>query len=597
MTATEEKPKTGKPVVQGITIDGAKSKDLDDAFWVTKTDEGYVVDVSIANVSKEIKLFSHLDLCAAARKETLYRRDDNLPMLPRKLADDKCSLLPGKERPVMVTRLTLSHDCSILKTELFTARLKSAKQFSHLTSDLALFNEQDPYAEQIRLCQEVATAFYEKRREAGALAFYDVSSKLYADEEGAIRKYDGEFFHAQMIVQEMMIAANCAMATWAAEQDIPFIYRNHEATAACPGHASMVEQVSQALLNPMALPALAEKMRLWAKKARYGTKVLGHFGLNLPVYAHCTSPIRRYVDLVNQRMIRAQLKGKPLPYTAEDLESLAQEINTWVDARDEAFSEKMKTKMIELRQKQAEDTNRLKNQTPETFSKILKRAAKDGDPLPDFAVEVVRRVGRLTPFDLYTLTFETNDAWQEVRNLTIKPSLEKNPEFSVSILDIARSRNGISYVIDCQRQNDQFAAKAVVTTNLDPTKTMSPVCTDTTKKGAGQKSAVAWLIGYAGRQLDYDDGVAIKEILPPPPKPSAPASNKDHVSAVNLKCQQNKWPMPEYVFKKKGPDHTPTIECTVKLSCEKGFFQGMSEARDKKQAKQQAAKALLKNLP
>jgi len=119
-----------RPQVQGITIDGPTSKDLDDAIYIEATPTGAIASIHIADVSELVTMGSPLDKVALARTQTRYLRRGNIPMLPPALSEDKLSLLEGQPRPTLTIQVSLNHQAEIVTTEIFESWLISAKRFS-----------------------------------------------------------------------------------------------------------------------------------------------------------------------------------------------------------------------------------------------------------------------------------------------------------------------------------------------------------------------------------------------------------------------------------------------------------------------------------
>ncbi|NJM68352.1 MAG: RNB domain-containing ribonuclease, partial [Acaryochloris sp. RU_4_1] len=117
-----------RPQVQGITIDGPDSRDLDDAIWIEPTDSGAILSVHIADVSELIEVGSILDEVAIARTTTRYFSMGNSPMLPRPLSEDKLSLLESQKRPTLTIQITLDANAQIMNVEIFESWLASQKR-------------------------------------------------------------------------------------------------------------------------------------------------------------------------------------------------------------------------------------------------------------------------------------------------------------------------------------------------------------------------------------------------------------------------------------------------------------------------------------
>ena len=124
--------------VQGITIDGPTSLDLDDAIWIETTDTGAIAQVHISDVSEHIPLNSPLDQGAIALTQTRYHRQGNDPMLPRVLSESALSLQEGQPRATLTIELMLDHDGTVIDCRIFESWLQSAKRFSYAQADYAI---------------------------------------------------------------------------------------------------------------------------------------------------------------------------------------------------------------------------------------------------------------------------------------------------------------------------------------------------------------------------------------------------------------------------------------------------------------------------
>jgi len=234
-----------RPQVQGITIDGPTSKDLDDAIYFEATPTGGIASIHIADVAELVTVGSTLDKVALARTRTRYLSRGNIPMLPPALSEDKLSLLEGQPRPTLTIRVTLNHQAEIRATEIFESWLASAKRFSYEQADRVCQNPAHPFYEPMQLCQTWAERLNQERRNQGAIGGLFNASGFWVDENGAVMVSDSQLFHAQMIIQEFMILANRAVAHWFAERDVLALYRNHTAREIAPER----EQIMQALLT------------------------------------------------------------------------------------------------------------------------------------------------------------------------------------------------------------------------------------------------------------------------------------------------------------------------------------------------------------
>jgi ribonuclease R len=158
-----------RPQVQGITIDGPTSLDLDDAIWIEPTSTGAILSVHIADVVELVTPGSVLDEVAIARTQTRYFGKGNDPMLPRALSEDKLSLLEHQARPTLTVRVTLDQNAQIQKTELFESWLRSSKRFNYRDAEAAITDSESPFHERLSHAQQWAERLYHQRLEQGAI--------------------------------------------------------------------------------------------------------------------------------------------------------------------------------------------------------------------------------------------------------------------------------------------------------------------------------------------------------------------------------------------------------------------------------------------
>lgn len=321
-----------------FTIDGAESKDLDDAVSVEKTSKGWLLGVHIADVSHYIKGNSAIDKEAMKRGTSIYYADKVIPMLPKELSNGICSLNPDEDRLTLSAFMELDSEGGIMSYRFCKSVIRSRVKgvYSEINSILSGNAAQeilDKYAHvknEIALMDELADVLIAKRQRRNAPDLDTTESKLIIDENGVccdvVPRERGK---SERIIEEFMLTANEAAARLARDKKVPFVYRIHEAppeakvealqellpkfglecphfTEFKPYHASKILESARGTdkyeaVNLMVLRSMA--------KAKYSPEPLGHFGLVLEDYAHFTSPIRRYPDLAIHRIITDILAG------------------------------------------------------------------------------------------------------------------------------------------------------------------------------------------------------------------------------------------------------------------------------------------------
>ncbi|MCB0326506.1 MAG: VacB/RNase II family 3'-5' exoribonuclease [Bdellovibrionales bacterium] len=319
-----------------VTIDGEDAKDFDDAVCMDQ--EGHVW-VAVADVSDYVRLQGDLDQTAASRGNSYYFPDRVVPMLPELLSNDLCSLRPLEDRQAMV--LKMSFDGSKLtSSKIYNALIQSKARLS--------YDEVDQMLEQPQLCKR-STDIYEMIVKLRKLAeklfssrianggvdfdFHEVKTKL--DQDGNVLGFSlRKRTASQNLIEELMLITNQSVAGILRKAKYPVVYRAHD-TPDSEKLRSLVEVLKfhHILPEQWELPdddrELIRKIQKDAKKSRkyeaFSTLLLRsmsqahytpehkqHFALSFDTYAHFTSPIRRYADLINHRIAKAYLEKKPL---------------------------------------------------------------------------------------------------------------------------------------------------------------------------------------------------------------------------------------------------------------------------------------------
>ncbi len=341
-----------------ITIDGEFAKDFDDAVFVEKTPKGYLLYVSIADVSHYVKPESFLDREAYTRGTSVYFPGSVVPMLPKQLSNVICSLNPFEERMTLTARLSYNGKGDLLQASFDQSIIKSARRLTYHQVEDALVKKEKKTREALKPLMpmlenmgRLARVLKKRREERGNLDFDLPEPELVLDMEGGIKNiYRSERLFSQSIIEEFMIAANEAVARFISERKNPLIYRVHE-----PPDREKLQDFEK-LLKILAVPykpdakgrlplqvilkAVREKEHEFLinrillksmKQAKYSAFNKGHFGLALDFYAHFTSPIRRYPDLICHRVLKNIIgrgtNNKPL-YGEEDLERMATHLSS-----------------------------------------------------------------------------------------------------------------------------------------------------------------------------------------------------------------------------------------------------------------------------
>lgn len=584
-------------MLRGITIDDVTTRDMDDAIWVEVTETGgWHVVVMVADVAKVVPRHSELDRLAISRVETRYYANGNSPMLPRRLADGKLSLWPGEAKYVLVVDIILGIDLSILETRLLRTAMTSEARLAFSDIPCILSDREHQQHSLIKLASQLASGLLMQRRNRGALAFYDLGRGLVTSEEGSVRQLRcREDTIGYVIIQELMILANMAVAEYAVKNDIPILFRNHIARSATPEREDLLKLLeSMAVIPEVNIATVRHTAYMMLNRAEYGPVILGHFGLNLGAYTHFTSPIRRYADLVNHQQIRAYIRNESLPHSKEEIQAIASHINLTHLENDKAKSEYMKEKAY----RKAESVilgNRIEDASDTDFERITKFLIRKREDCPEAYCDAFRkRLGKLPIIcaGLVLLQAPDGERWNGLKRALLE-EMATAPHHAVSIFDIAQHIPGwqmpVYEVTETARGNlPVFTARSAI--RVDNREYRSAAYEDMTKKGAVQRASVDLLAAIVGLpapdlKITIADQPASKEEM-------TINTSKDPIFALQEYCQAKKLPLPAYSFEMEGSTNKPIFTCT----CTFGSSTSTGQAGKKQRAKRLAARAMIYTL-
>jgi ribonuclease R len=345
---------TGVPLV---TIDPEDARDHDDAIHVSRDADGrYHATIAIADVSHYVRPGTALDEDARDRATSIYLPDRSVPMLPRELSSNLCSLVAGELRLCLAVRAVLSAEGRLESFDVVEGFMKSPAQLTYggaartlgFTSEPPRSEEAERYRHDLSVLADLARLLRGLRLRRGALDLDVPEAKLVLDPETLVpteieqRTHDPGVKKAYQLVEELMLLANECVAELLATRGVPTIYRVHGAPdpQKLDRFAAMLEQLEidferELATDPKKLSVFLKKIGgrddAWLlhalllramKQAVYDVNNLGHFGLASSAYLHFTSPIRRYPDLVVHRSVRALLRGEKVDVSDEAQEAL-----------------------------------------------------------------------------------------------------------------------------------------------------------------------------------------------------------------------------------------------------------------------------------
>ena len=313
-----------------VAIDPADARDHDDAIWASARDDGgWDAIVAIADVSFYVHEGSALDKEAKARANSVYFPDRVVPMLPEELSADICSLKAGKDRAALACHMVVGKDGALLSWRFTRAKIRVAANIAYEDAQGAIDGtpglvDAEIVEGALKPLWACWTALFAAREKRQPLDLDLPERRVVLDEKGRILSVaPRERLDAHRLVEDYMIAANVAAAKALEAKKAPVMYRLHEG----PGREKLValkdylatfeiefalgqvvrpqtfNHILERIGDHDARPEIMEQVLRTQMQARYGPQNLGHFGLALGSYAHFTSPIRRYADLVVHRSL------------------------------------------------------------------------------------------------------------------------------------------------------------------------------------------------------------------------------------------------------------------------------------------------------
>ncbi len=330
-----ERDKAGRQDLRAlpfVTIDGADARDFDDAVYCEALTNGYQLYVAIADVAHYVGIDSALDKEALNRGTSVYFPGEVIPMLPEALSNGLCSLNPDVDRLCLVCRMEINEQGTIKKFEFFEAVIHSHARLIYEDVAAVLFDDADahgtamaPLVDDLANLVGVYQALARARKRRHAIEFetrevvfrYDAHRKIEA-----IVPYQRN--QAHLLIEECMIAANMSAARFLKKHKLPALYRNHEGPnvdklpnlqeflagfgiamgTEKPTPTDYARLVGEARERPEADMIQTVILRSMLQAVYSPNPDIGHFGLALKDYAHFTSPIRRYPDLLVHRAIK-----------------------------------------------------------------------------------------------------------------------------------------------------------------------------------------------------------------------------------------------------------------------------------------------------
>lgn len=539
-----------------VTIDAESTKDIDDAVHTSQLPEGgYRVLVAIADPTGLVKPGSTEDEAAKLLGATAYARDRAIKkMLPARISEEKGSLVAGLVRRVMVMDIGLSDNLDPTSFTIVPAEIRVAHRLSYSQIPSILGAEDNGLRPMLSVASSLCRLLLHKRRKSGALALYDLARMVLTDEEGRlIQLHSVDEMVGHIIVQELMVLANTLVAGYMVNHNIPGIFRNHVPKLAAPKSDELASTIEAWLsAGAMDVEYAREKFHAIAGKAVYGAKVNGHYALSLPFYAHATSPLRRYADLVNIRQLKAFLQKKDLPHSMEELGPLADALTEAMarrkDERSEGFKEAVRG--VAERALGSEQAGRLERLADHEIVQAIKLARGAGE-LPGMLVdELARRLDRSIVTDKVTdclLAELPRSLWPPVLKAAFGRWMHLVPTRAMHLLVHGEQIGFFAKVnIEATGEGTSFQARAVIV--MSDGGEFSGAGGGARKRDAEQEAALRAVAAVLGLGLELPSHAML-------PKPAVGAARGNPKGTLLELCQKHGWSSPAYSVTGQGPSH------------------------------------------
>lgn len=385
---TEEEIKSRMDIRDKIvfTIDPDDAKDFDDALSVEELSNGnLLIGIHIADVAHYVTEGSPIFKEAQKRANSVYLVGTVIPMLPEKLSNQICSLVPNEDRLTFSVVIEMTKRTKIIDYKISKTIINSRRRFTYNEVQEILDNNSGDFFEEISLLNKIAKQLRSKRMNQGSINFHTPEVNFKLDKNGVptdiIIK---EIKDSHKLIEEFMLLANQVIATHINKQkknSIPFVYRVHDlpdeeklkefasfvkslgysfepsAANKSKEFQKLLEEVEgtsdDALINEVAIRSMA--------KAVYSTENIGHYGLGFKYYTHFTSPIRRFPDLIVHKILFDNLHGRESGYNSSKLESICDHCSA--QERSAINAERLSVKLKQMEY--------LKNRIGEEFTAII----------------------------------------------------------------------------------------------------------------------------------------------------------------------------------------------------------------------------------
>ncbi len=351
-----------------FTIDPKNAKDFDDAISLKEEGDFFVLGVHIADVSHYVKENTSMDNEAVKRGETLYFPSRAIHMLPPKLSENICSLKEGKKKFCVSLLIYFDKKWKHLKTEIRESIIKSKKRFIYEEVEEILKGRKSPFSKTLKKMEELSEFLKEKRIRRGSLEFEFPEFELIYGEDGKIREVAPLYrLKSHSIVEEFMLFANREVARYLYNKNYNFLYRIHEKpdpfklmdlkvlvqrwgfdfpVNVDEPTPKMLQRILKEWKNLEEGVYFQELLLRSLPRAIYSPIRDIHFALNFNLYCHFTSPIRRYADLLNHRVLKKAMRNEKIEIS--NLKELAEGLNEKSRVKEEIERDFLEYKILQI---------------------------------------------------------------------------------------------------------------------------------------------------------------------------------------------------------------------------------------------------------
>lgn len=576
-----------------VTIDSESTRDIDDAISVEALPGGgYRVLVCIADPTRLVLPGSSEDENARLLGATVYVRDAAVrKMLPGLISENKGSLVAGHPRKAFVFEIQIDEGLDAVSFRAVRRSITVSHRLSYEDVPQILQDQTHACSTLIAAASTLAHGLLAKRRGKGAMALYDLQRMVYMDEEGRLlqlARKDQVVGH--ILVQELMILANTQLARFLLHHDIPSLFRNHVAKAAAPVAAELAETMETWVKSGAAdLERAQELFSVMLGRATYGATVRGHYALAEPCYAHGTSPLRRYADLVNLRQLKSHLKGEPFLYDQAALEALGEELTAKAVERKEERSGGFK-KVVQAHAARALETGQVQRLADHELVQAIKIGASSTELPAILADEICRRLKNSLVTDKITDTLFVTlppALWSEDMRSAFSDWVSLIPTRAVHLLMHGEQKGYLKDVlVTASGEGTSFEGLVRVTANEEAKEFTAIGPRKRDAEQAACARAVRWLIGVPLDQPGDQHALSVKPAVTGNPK-----------GALMEMCQKHSWQPPNFTSSGQGPSHAMVFSCEASLAVFGTMLRGVSRgASSKKEAEAIASADLLGQL-